>query len=61
MGWPAPGASLVAVAGATDVARVKIEDMKLSAARLQPYAEIVQAFARAGAARLEQWVIERMA
>lgn len=56
-----PGAGPAAMARAIDFARVRIEDMKLSAASNQPYAGMVRAFVRALTVELDQWVIDAMA
>lgn len=49
------------VARAVEFARVRIEDMKLSAAPNQPFAGMVRAFVRELTAELDQWVIDRLA
>lgn len=53
------GADPASVARAVDFARVRIQDMKLSAASNQPFAGMVRAFIRSLEAELHQWVVER--
>ncbi len=51
----------MAIARAIDVARLRVDDMKLSSASDQPYADMARAFVRSFTAELEQWAIDNVA